>query len=632
MPDSLPTRLRDALTASRQHLLSERTASGHWEGWLSSSALSTATAVLALLKSPDGPRHHGDLTARALDWLAGTQTNSGGWGDTPVSRPNIATTLLCWAAFGLAGEETAAAHVETVRRCEGWIFKEAGSTAPPDLAAALFRRYGRDKTFAVPILMACAIGKRLGPEPDCWRLVSPLPFELAALPRTWFAALRLPVVSYALPALIAIGQARHHHAPALWPWSRVRRAAAGRTLRLLEEIQPEGGGFLEATPLTSFVSMALSAAGQGGSGTTQAANGFLLRSVRPDGSWPIDTNLATWGTTLSIKALGPALPVEAVSGLRHWLENQQYKVRHPYCLSAPGGWAWTDLPGGVPDADDTAGALLALHALEHPAVASGSGNPPDQSKSPDNARTSLPAGEAGSRWLAGLQNRDGGMPTFCKGWGALPFDRSAPDLTAHALAAWQSWRGRLARDPLPAMGRAVDFLARTQRADGAWLPLWFGNEWEADEANPVFGTATVLKYLCLLPAAGFPALPKVRAAAAGFLLKSRLPDGRWGGGPGNPHASIEETAAAIEALAGFAKAGEPNSGPVSSAELREALESGAEALLTLTSGGTRFEPAPIGLYFARLWYHEQLYPLIGATGALRALAEYFSAPAGGSER
>ena len=34
----------------------------------------------------------------------------------------------------------------------------------------------------------------------------PLPFELAAFPRPWFGALGLPVVSYALPALIAIGQ------------------------------------------------------------------------------------------------------------------------------------------------------------------------------------------------------------------------------------------------------------------------------------------------------------------------------------------------------------------------------------------------------------------------------------------
>ena len=40
-----------------------------------------------------------------------------------------------------------------------------------------------------------------------------VPFELAALPQAWFGALQLPVVSYALPALIAIGQVRHGLGP-----------------------------------------------------------------------------------------------------------------------------------------------------------------------------------------------------------------------------------------------------------------------------------------------------------------------------------------------------------------------------------------------------------------------------------
>ena len=36
---------------------------------------------------------------------------------------------------------------------------------------------------------------------------------------------------------------------------------------------------------------------------------------------------------------------------------------HPYTNADPGGWAWTNLPGGVPDADDTPGAILALLQL-----------------------------------------------------------------------------------------------------------------------------------------------------------------------------------------------------------------------------------------------------------------------------
>jgi squalene-hopene/tetraprenyl-beta-curcumene cyclase len=35
-----------------------------------------------------------------------------------------------------------------------------------------------------------------------------------------------------------------------------------------------------------------------------------------------------------------------------------------------------------------------------------------------------------------------------------------------------------------------------------------------------------------------------------------------------------------------------------------------------TDQGRSFPPAPIGFYFARLWYFEKLYPLIFTAGAL----------------
>ena len=608
--DEFLEQVKAAGAAAGQCLRQERNAGGWWEGELSASALSTAVAVLALGSREEGnpgESNRPGLIGSGLEWLARTQLADGGWGDTVRSKANVATTLLAWAAFGLGGRVLGKTPEregfdEVVARAERWIEQEAGGLAPQALKAALGRRYGKDKTFAVPILMACAVGGRLGAAPGCWREVPALPFEMAAFPRRWFAALRLPVVSYALPALIAIGQVRHVHAPGWRPWSWLREAAVGRTRRLLREIQPEGGGFLEATPLTGFVAMALCSAGAGNGEVVREALAFLERSVREDGSWPIDTNLATWGTTLSVKALGSDLPPGDREAVREWLLGQQYKVQHPYCLSAPGGWAWTDLPGGVPDADDTAGALLALRELAGPAE--------------------VVAAEAGARWLAGLQNEDGGMPTFCKGWGALPFDRSAADLTAHALAAWQVWREDLPMDLVPAMQRAVDWIEKTQRPDGAWLPLWFGNEHETDEANAVYGTATVLKYLCRLPVAGFPRLAGMREKAAGFLTKVQQENGTWSGGPGGGAGSIEETAAAVEALVAFAGSGLETSLAQS---LGRGIEAGGTALLRLTEGGKQFPAAPIGLYFARLWYYEKLYPLTASVAAFRRLQEWLAA-------
>ncbi|MCW5559740.1 MAG: squalene--hopene cyclase, partial [Verrucomicrobiae bacterium] len=272
------------------------------------------------------------------------------------------------------------------------------------------------------------------------------------------------------------------------------------------------------------------------------------------------------------------------------LLGQQYRTTHPYTGAAPGGWAWTDLPGGVPDADDTAGALLALHPLGEPQ------GPPDS--------VLIEAVVGGIGWLLNLQNADGGIPTFCRGWGTLPFDRSAPELTAHALRAWQvwtphlpaAWQQRIHR----ATDRAVRFLERSQGKEGSWIPLWFGNENTDAEINPVYGTAQVL--LGLQSVGTHPLAPALKERAIRFLAAQQNPDGGWGGGMG-ALSTIEETALALDALAE-----EPETAPI--------LERGAEWLIQSLESSGEILPSPIGLYFARLWYFERLYPLIFACGAL----------------
>ena len=89
--------LAAALKTATIALRAEMNTQGHWVGELSSSALSTATAIVALA-TMDRERH-GDLIRAGLRWLAGSQNVDGGWGDTVRSRSNISTTALCWAAF-----------------------------------------------------------------------------------------------------------------------------------------------------------------------------------------------------------------------------------------------------------------------------------------------------------------------------------------------------------------------------------------------------------------------------------------------------------------------------------------------------------------------------------------------------
>ncbi|HEX7446722.1 MAG TPA: prenyltransferase/squalene oxidase repeat-containing protein [Pirellulales bacterium] len=636
-------RLSRAYQLACRELLARRTAAGHWEGCLASSALATATAVSALSLAkqhagcekpeenlphlvagaepcrPGGstPGHRQgsapateerrksqELIFRGLTWLVRAQNADGGWGDTDKSLSNIATTMLVRAAFELAG--AAPQHATLLARAEEYIAAQGG-------VAGLRRRYGRDKTFAVPILTNCALA---GLTP--WREVSPLPFELACLPQSWYRFLRLPVVSYAVPALVAIGQARYFHRLPLNPLVRLwRGAAVRRSLRVLEQMQPASGGFLEATPLTSFVVMSLASIGQVGHAVTRRGLEFLIRSARPDGSWPIDTNLATWVTTLSINALAHDRDSLAQSAPSlEWLLECQCHETHPYTGAAPGGWGWSDLSGSVPDADDTPGALLALAKLyEVFSRLQGPGLPEERI---------VRAARRGIVWLLDLQNADGGWPTFCRGWGKLPFDRSGADLTAHVLRALAAWRNLPSPSAVDdqrqkqrierAIERGFGFLSRRQQPDGSWLPLWFGNQHHPEEENPIYGTARVwLAYHEL----GHGQSSSARRGR-GWIISRQLADGSWGTASSAVHtsdcgdrSSVEETALAVEALL---------CGPATPEEQR-AIERGLAWLVEAVESGRWLESSPIGFYFAKLWYYEALYPLIFTVAALgRAVA------------
>src|SRR5437879_5712604 len=131
-PD-LPARVRAVLQRATKELFDARTLDGHWEGELSSSALSTATAVIALVvaqreSQPQSPPS--DPIANGLGWLAKHVNADGGWGDTIHSLSNISTTALCWAAFGAvpgADEQ----YKTIVSHAEQWLDRNSGQRWSP---------------------------------------------------------------------------------------------------------------------------------------------------------------------------------------------------------------------------------------------------------------------------------------------------------------------------------------------------------------------------------------------------------------------------------------------------------------------------------------------------------------------
>lgn len=581
-------RLQTAYEAARRELLHQRVEQGHWVGELATSALSTATAVSALSCVNRGERAGGTpamdpLVERGVQWLAEHQNSDGGWGDTELSYSNVATTMLATAAIHLAGQVER--HHDALARADQYL--EAQGRIP-----ALRRRYGRDKTFAVPILTNCALA---GLVP--WSEVAALPFELACFPQSMYRFLQLPVVSYAIPALVAIGQARFFHRPPRNPVTRFwRERCVDKSMRVLRAMQPASGGYLEAVPLTSFVVMSLAATGRTEHEVTRQGADFIRKSVRSDGSWPIDTNLATWNTSLALNALAAGGEDLAQQRCLDWLLSCQYKEAHPFTGAAPGGWGWSDLSGAVPDSDDTPGALLALSAWSRSRQCHGR-----------DRRRIRDAAAAAIRWLLDLQNRDGGWPTFCRGWGRLPFDRSGPDLTAHVLRALHAWR-----DLSPsqrAVRRGLRYLERAQDGDGSWAPLWFGNQDHPREENPVYGTAKVLMAYRDLELLETP----VAERGLAWLARAQNSDGGWGGSRGcalsgmaECRSSVEETALAVEALL---------AAPDGTAAAAAAA-TGVNWLVQAVESSTWTRVSPIGFYFAKLWYHERLYPIIFVVSAL----------------
>jgi squalene-hopene/tetraprenyl-beta-curcumene cyclase len=560
---------------TQMRLLSELTNKGCWEGRLSSSALATATAAFALMSAG-----HKETAQRGFRWLAKNGNIDGGWGDSPESPSNFAATLLCWCALSYGGSEFRIPF----ERAGKWLSDKTGRLDGGTLFKRVLRIYGNDRTFAAPILTMCQLAGRLDGN---WKLVPQLPFELAVVPHRFYKWLRLPVVSYALPALIAIGIVKHRSEPSKFlPLRILRNRLIPPTLKILRKIQPESGGFLEAAPLNAFVAMSLSAAGFEWHPVTKSCISFLENTIRSDGSWPIDINLATWLTSLSVHALTEtdnAITSERKKAIHTYLLDTQLRKEHPFTHSAPGGWGWTHASGGVPDTDDTAAALLALWRLDPE-------TPPVD----------------GIYWLLNMQNRDGGIPAFCKGWGSLPFDRSCPDITAHAIHALSEWRDsmdvRLTKKIDRQIRRALNYLADRQCADGSWLPLWFGNQYTLRQESPLFGTARVLEGLASLDRDRFPMVGQLIEKAVQWLDKSQNADGGWGGATGI-QSTIEETALAVSAVATLSP---------------KVAERGKVWLIEQTRNGTQFPPAPIGLYFASLWYSERLYPVIFTLKALLA--------------
>jgi squalene-hopene/tetraprenyl-beta-curcumene cyclase len=605
--------------AALDGLFALRRADGSWQGTLPSSAVSTGSALIALVAA--NPVGSADLIRGAESWLRATQAEDGGWGDAPGGPSTLNATAIAVAALQVmarrrddgdrgCGAEDAAA--EAVRRGLARIDEWGGLAAVADRERCTLKAVCQHYLAEAGLYEHARIAR--------------MPVEVALLPRRLRQKL-----SFTVPGLMSWGLMHLNTRPGGPLRRAVGRLAAPRALAYLEDLAaydarcPGVPGAVEESALMgSIVLFGIAKAGlaEAGAGAAiaQQYGAYLRATVRPDGSWPVDRDIEFSCTMYIAHGLLDAAFGDWLAATGEWARGCQRTAGFAPTGCPPGGWGWS-MPSGWPDTDDTAGAVTTLARLGAGAAAG------------DAAGTEDPQLQRGLRWLLAMQNRNGSWGCFARDAG-VTMDAPCAVMTAHAAIALHAAGGPATARPLAA---AVRWFTRAQRPDGAYSSVWF--------RGLTCGTARVLDALGRLGRGATPTARKARD----WLLANQHPDGGWGDGAGAPP-SAEETAWAVLGLvacgeaagsaaargasagsaaargasAGSAAARGASAGSAAArgASAGSAAARGAAWLLSHQRPDGRWPAAFVGVYFLGLTYW---CDHIADGFALQALARYQAA-------
>ena len=230
-----------------------------------------------------------------------------------------------------------------------------------------------------------------------------------------------------------------------------------------------------------------------------------------------------WDTALTCHALleagDPTSVKEAERGLQWLLPKQVLDLKGDWAEKRPdvrpGGWAFQYANAHYPDLDDTAVVVMAMDRMRRL----------DGGK--DDGKRYDAAIDRGTEWIEGMQSRDGGFAAFDADnlehyLNNIPFsdhaallDPPTEDVTARCISMLAQLGHTV--DTSPAMRNGVEYLRRTQLAEGSWYGRW--------GMNYIYGTWSVL---CALNAAGVDKTSPVMRRAANWLIAIQNSDGGWG--------------------------------------------------------------------------------------------------------
>jgi squalene-hopene/tetraprenyl-beta-curcumene cyclase len=527
------------IETATQALLSRQRADGHWVFELEADATIPAEYVLL--------RHYLDepvdsaLESKIAVYLRRIQGRHGGWPLFADGDLDVSATVKAYFALKMIGDSVDADHMRRARE-------------------AVRARGGAARANVFTRLMLALFG--FVP----WRAVPVMPVEIMLLPK-WFP-FHLDKISYwsrtvIVPLLVLMAkkpQARDRKgvridelfleppqtlgpapkAPqqkASWFWffrgvdnllraaelffpKRARQRAVDAAVAWVGERLNGEDGLGAIFPAMANAVMMFDVLGYPESDSQRAIARQSVENllvVHGDEAYCQPCVSPIWDTGLVCHALlevgGERAVTQVTRGLDWLVPKQILDVRGDWIARRPelrpGGWAFQYANPHYPDVDDTAVVAMAMDRVQKLSGQEQFGDSLARAK----------------EWILGMQSENGA-------WGAfdtdnefyylnnIPFadhgallDPPTEDVTARCL----SMLAQFGDAEGPAVKRAIDYLRRTQLADGSWFGRW--------GMNYIYGTWSVL---CALNAAGIKsAAPEMRKAGA-WLTTIQNDDGGWG--------------------------------------------------------------------------------------------------------
>jgi squalene-hopene/tetraprenyl-beta-curcumene cyclase len=536
-----PAALEPAIAAATKALLSYRRGDGHFVFELEADC--TIPAEYVLLRHYLGEPVDAVLEAKIANYLRRTQGAHGGWPLVQDGGFDISASVKSYFALKMIGDPIDAPHMVRAREA---VHAHGGAVNSNVFTRFLLAAFGVVTWRAVPVLpVEIMLLPMWSPfhinKISYWARTTIVPLMvLAALKPRAKNPKGVGVDELFLQPPHSIGMtAKAPHQS--WGWFILFRALDG-VLRALEPLFPKKLRERAIERAVSFVEERLN--GEDGLGAIfpPMANTVMMYEAfgRPADYPPravtrrgLDKLLVigeheaycqpcvspVWDTALTCHALIEAGGEDALPKARQgldWLKPKQvldlkgdWAVKSPN--TRPGGWAFQYNNAYYPDLDDTAVVVMAM----------------------DRVRRQSASGEydtaiaRGREWIEGMQSRDGGWAAFdinnleyylnnipFSDHGAL-LDPPTEDVTARCVSMLAQLGETAER--CQAVARGIEYLRRTQHAEGSWYGRW--------GMNYIYGTWSVL---CALNAVGVSHQDPMIRKAVDWLVSVQNRDGGWG--------------------------------------------------------------------------------------------------------